>query len=151
MTPLPELLQKCRQQGLKLTPQRIAIFEALLLHPGHPSAEEIYEEVHGRFPTVSFATVYNTLQRLTEMGEVHEIVVHELRRRYDANSHPHQHAVCRECRRIVDVSLEGSEAMRQLASADLSGHGFSVETVAVEFTGLCDACRGGGAGPFAAG
>lgn len=155
MLQLPELLGRCRTRGVKLTPQRVAIFESLIGHPGHPSAEEVYQDVLVRYPTLSFATVYNTLQLLTKLGEVREIIVDELRRRYDANVGPHQHAVCRHCHRIVDVRLSeermDSAFWTRLAEPDLRAHGFVVESASVEFSGLCGACAAGapavGAGP----
>jgi len=134
----------CRGRGVKLTPQRLAIFEYLGRHPGHPTAEEVYRDVLARYPTLSFATVYNTLELLAEMGEVRKVIVDELRRRYDVNTEPHQHAVCRQCRRIVDVREEeigGGELLRQaLEQVDLSARGFIVEGASVEFAGLCGEC-----------
>jgi Fur family peroxide stress response transcriptional regulator len=136
-------MARCRSRGVKLTPQRLAIFERLARHPGHPTAEEVYQAVLQRHPTLSFATVYNTLELLAEMGEVRKVIVDELRRRYDVNTEPHQHAVCARCRRIVDVSEDeiGGELLRQLVEqVDLSAHGFTVQGVSVEFTGLCGEC-----------
>ena len=143
MQPLPQLMTRCRGRGVKLTPQRLAIFEYLARHPGHPSAEEVYRDVLARYPTLSFATVYNTLELLAEMGEVRKVIVDELRRRYDVNTEPHQHAVCRQCRRIVDVREDeiGGELLRQaLEHVDLSARGFIVESASVEFAGLCGEC-----------
>lgn len=144
MQPVPQLMARCREQGVKLTPQRLAIFEYLARHPGHPTAEEVYRDVVSRYPTLSFATVYNTLELLAEMGEVRKVIVDELRRRYDVNTEPHRHAVCRQCRGIVDVREEeigGGEFLRQaLAQVDLSARGFVVEGASVEFAGLCREC-----------
>src|SRR5690349_17370346 len=107
MRALPELIEQCRGRGVKVTAQRIAIFECLLRRAehlegsrearfsGHPSAEEVFHEVQAGHPGVAFATVYNTLQLLRDLGEVREIIVDELRRRYELNPEPHQHAVCR--------------------------------------------------------
>ncbi len=147
MQPLPELMARCRGRGVKLTPQRLAIFEYLARHPGHPTAEEVYRDVLARYPTLSFATVYNTLELLAEMGEVRKVIVDELRRRYDVNTEPHQHAVCRQCRRIVDVredEIGGGKLLRQaLEQVDLSARDFSVEGASVEFAGLCGDCARG--------
>ncbi len=144
MEPLPELTARCRERGGTLTPQRLAIFEYLARHPAHPTAEEVYRDVLARFPTLSFATVYNTLELLAEMGEVRKVIVDELRRRYDVNTEPHQHAVCRQCRRIVDIhedEIGGGERLRRaLGQVDLSGHDFVVEGASVEFAGVCGAC-----------
>ena len=141
MLPVPALLQRCRELGVKLTPQRIAIFECLEQRQGHLSAEEVYQDVLQRYPTLSFATVYNTLQLLTEMGEVHELIVEELRRRYDVNTRPHHHAICRNCHGIFDVepALLGA-AWASPETVDLAGGRFRVETVSIELTGLCGAC-----------
>lgn len=151
MKPLPQLMAHCRARGVKLTPQRRAIFEYLAGHPGHPTAEDVYRDVLPRHPTLSFATVYNTLELLAEMGEVRMVIVDELRRRYDVNTEPHQHAVCRQCRGILDVREEeigGGELLRQaLAQADLRHRDFLVESASVEFSGLCGACRRAGPTP----
>jgi Fur family transcriptional regulator, peroxide stress response regulator len=144
MEPLPQLAARCRGRGVKLTPQRLAIFEYLARHPDHPTAEDVYRDVLERYPTLSFATVYNTLELLAEMGEVRMVIVDELRRRYDVNTEPHRHAVCRQCRRIVDVcehEIGGGELLRQaLERVDLSARGFVVEGASVEFAGLCGDC-----------
>lgn len=139
MRELSSLLGKCRERGIKLTPQRIAIFECLVQRGGHPSAEEVYQEVSARHPTLSFATVYNTLELLTELDEVREVIVDELRRRYDLNTEPHHHAVCRQCHRIVDVPA-GSDLLQGLSQVDLSGLDFRCETTEIQFTGLCGPC-----------
>jgi Fur family peroxide stress response transcriptional regulator len=142
MLPLPDLLQRCRAAGVKLTPQRIAIFECLECRRGHLSAEEVYQDVLRRYPTLSFATVYNTLQLLTGMGEVRELIVDELRRRYDVNTEAHHHAVCRECHRIVDVPLNLVSGALPDAGEKIDGCDFTIERVSVQFTGLCRACGG---------
>jgi len=144
MQPVPQLMARCRGRGVKLTPQRLAIFEYLGRHPGHPTAEEVYRDVLARYPTLSFATVYKTLELLAEMGEVRKVIVDELRRRYDVNTEPHQHAVCRQCRRIVDIredEIGGGELLRQaLKQVNLSAREFIVEGASVEFAGLCREC-----------
>jgi Fur family transcriptional regulator, peroxide stress response regulator len=144
MRSFDEVMTACRERGVRLTPQRLAIFDYLGRHPGHPTADEVYQEVLTRHPTLSFATVYNTLELLAEMGEVRMVIVDELRRRYDVNTEPHRHAVCRRCRRIVDVrddEIGGGDRLREaLARVDLRASDFTVETASVEFTGLCGAC-----------
>jgi len=144
MLSVPALLQRCRERGVKLTAQRIAIFECLAHRQGHLSAEEVYQDVLPRYPTLSFATVYNTLQLLTEMGEVHELIVDELRRRYDVNTAPHHHAVCRSCHRIFDVepAVLGT-AWAGPETVALADGGFRVEAVSIELTGLCGGCERG--------
>jgi Fur family peroxide stress response transcriptional regulator len=141
MIAVPELLERCRAAGVKLTPQRIAIFECLAARRGHLSAEEVYQDVLQRHPTLSFATVYNTLQLLTAMGEVREVILDELRRRYDVNTEAHHHAVCRVCHQITDVPLDAVGEAVASAGTRLPGSDFYVERVAIEFSGLCAACE----------
>lgn len=143
MPAVQALLEDCRTRGVKITPQRVAIFEALLHGEGHLSAEEVYGDVRRRYPSLSFATVYNTLQLLVEMGRVREVIVDELRRRYDVNTDPHHHAICRGCHRITDIRPEDAGPAGG-PSADLRAYGFHVESVAIEFTGLCSRCTAGG-------
>lgn len=143
MPAVRQLLADCRARGVKITPQRTAIFEALLHQEGHLSAEEVYHGVRERFPSLSFATVYNTLQLLVRMGRVREVIGDELRRRYDVNTEPHHHAICRSCHRIVDIRPEDAGLVGEPLSADLSRYGFLVEAVTVEFTGLCARCAAG--------
>ena len=152
MRPVADVMAACRERGVRLTPQRLAIFEYLGRHPGHPTAEDVYQDVLARHPTLSFATVYNTLELLAEMGEVRMVIVDELRRRYDVNTEPHQHALCRRCRRIVDVRDDeiggGDRLRRALSQVDLQASDFAVEAASVEFSGLCGACvRESGGGP----
>lgn len=142
MVSVPALLQRCRERGIKLTPQRIAIFECLAHRQGHLSAEEVYQSVLPTYPTLSLATVYNTLELLAEMGEVHELIVDELRKRYDVNTAPHHHAICRQCRRIFDVEPAAlGAAWAGPETMTVAGREFRVERFSVELTGLCGACE----------
>jgi Fe2+ or Zn2+ uptake regulation protein len=146
MLPTAELAKACRAQGLKLTPQRLAIFDCLHAHPGHPSALEMFQAVRRRHPTVSFATVYNTLEMLVRMGELREVTLAgELHRRYDRNTEPHQHAVCRQCGRVLDVALPeavpgGALWSAALREAKLDVHRFEADALRIEFSGTCAAC-----------
>jgi Fur family transcriptional regulator, peroxide stress response regulator len=138
---LPDFLDRCRARGVKATPQRIAIFECLQARGGHLTAEEVYEEVSQRQPTISFATVYNTLELLCELGEVRPVIVDELRRRYDVNPRAHQHAVCQRCHGIVDVDVAPEAVLRAiLPLVDAEQIDFRIEGAAVKFYGLCSTC-----------
>ncbi|MBT9168785.1 MAG: Peroxide operon regulator [Syntrophomonadaceae bacterium] len=66
-------MEKYKDIGLKLTPQRLAILDCLDGNKEHPSAEDIYKDVSKRFPTMSFATVYNTLEALRQRGGILEL------------------------------------------------------------------------------
>ena len=120
----------------KLTPQRAAILEFLEGNKTHPSAEDIYAAVHERFPMVSFATVYNTLETLKKMGMVWELNIDDERKRYDPNTNLHHHLICTRCRKVVDIHMEF-----ELEVPEGEAHGFDITGRHVEFYGLCPDCR----------
>jgi Fur family peroxide stress response transcriptional regulator len=69
---MEEVIKKYSGRGFKMTPQRIAILDFLEGNTGHPSAEDIYKEIKKKHPTVSFATIYNTLETLKKRREIVE-------------------------------------------------------------------------------
>jgi Fur family peroxide stress response transcriptional regulator len=129
-------MEKYRDRGLKLTPQRMAIFDYLEGNKEHPSAEDIFRAVSRKFPTMSFATVYNTLTALRDRGQLRELTIDPAKKRYDPDSSEHNHLICDSCRRVVDIETQ--------FNLDLPVHDrkeFTVHTNHVEFHGLCPVCR----------
>lgn len=129
-------MDKYRNIGLKLTPQRIAILDYLDGNKQHPSAEDIYKAIRKKFPTMSFATVYTTLSALKEKGSVLELTIGGGKKRYDPSTGSHNHMICVSCKKIIDIPVEFSldvpEAVKQ---------GFDVKHTHVEFHGLCPKCK----------
>src|SRR3972149_10413434 len=82
---MERIVSKYRGKGFKLTPQRIAILKFLEGNTCHPTAEDIYTEIKKRYPTVSFATVYNTVQVLKDKGELLEVTIDPARKHFDPN------------------------------------------------------------------
>jgi Fur family peroxide stress response transcriptional regulator len=128
-------MEKYRDIGLKLTPQRLAILDCLDGNTNHPSAEDIYRVVRRKFPTMSFSTVYNTLEALRQRGEVLELTVDPERKRYDPDTSEHHHLICVRCRKIVDVRADYSIRI----PAEVS-EGFEVIGNNIEFHGICARC-----------
>jgi Fur family transcriptional regulator, peroxide stress response regulator len=122
--------------GWKATPQRMAILEYLDGNREHPSAEAVYRAVSAKFPTMSFATVYNTLEGLRRRGGVRELTIDPAKKRFDPNTEPHHHLICVECRRIVDVHVDYG-----LAVPDPQREDFEIIGNHVEFYGRCSACK----------
>lgn len=121
---------------MKLTPQRIAILDYLEGNTRHPSAEEIYRAVSEKFPTMSFATVYNTMTALRQKSTVTDLTIDPDKRRYDPNTEPHNHLICTSCKKIVDIHID--------FNLDVPEHireGFDVTGNHVEFYGLCAQCK----------
>ncbi len=129
-------MEHYRDIGFKLTPQRIAILDFLEGHKGHPTAEDVYKAVARRFPTMSFTTVYNTLQALKERGRLAELSIEPGIRRFDPGRGPHNHLVCTRCRRIVDIHQS-----YRLTVSEKERAGFAITGSHVEFQGLCPSCK----------
>ncbi len=129
-------MEKYKKIGLKLTPQRIAILDCLEGNRNHPSAEEVYREVSRRFPTMSFATVYNTLEALRQRGSILELTIDPDKKRFDPNTESHHHLICTRCKRIEDV-----HARFDLAVPGAYRNGYQLTGNHVEFYGICPSCR----------
>lgn len=128
--------QKIKEAGLKLTPQRLAILDYLRDNLEHPSAEDIYKAILERFPTMSFATVYNTLETLREKGAIQELTIDPQKKRFDPNPRPHHHLICTKCRRILDIHID-----YQLHVPEEKKNGFEIVGNHIEFYGICPGCR----------
>src|SRR5262245_55173095 len=94
---------RLRASGLKLTPQRMAIVRELCADPTHPTAQELYERLRPALPTMSFATVYNTLDALASAGLCAALSLAPGPARFDPNMGDHHHAVCDRCGQVRDV------------------------------------------------
>lgn len=130
------LLERLRRRGWRLTPQRSAIAEVLNGEHVHMTAEEVLIAARERFPGVSVATVYNTLNEIVGLGEVLEVCPDEGRKRYDPNAtRRHQHLVCVDCGEILDVHVA-----RLPVLPDGERHGFEILDVEVVFRGRCERC-----------
>ncbi len=132
-----EQIEYYRRLGLKMTPQRLAILEYLEGNTSHPSAEDIFRHVGQQFPSMSFATVYNTLEALKERGLIMELSIDPDKKRFDPNTKPHHHLVCERCHKILDVFADFPvDLPREYAQ------NFKVKRYEVVFYGLCQECQG---------
>ncbi len=132
-----EMRERFRARGLKMTPQRAAIYQVLAGTTSHPTAEDLHRQVKRRYPMISPNTVYYTLGVLREAGLVHEVNYWRDRSRFDANISPHHHLICLGCRRIQDLA---DEALDRLSVSDRVKTEFEVTGHRVEFHGYCAAC-----------
>jgi Fur family peroxide stress response transcriptional regulator len=138
------MLSDLQRSGLKLTAQRIAIVRLFATDTSHPTAQDLFERLRPEFPSMSFATVYNTLDALARAG-LASIVRLPGRRgdaaHFDPNGEPHHHAVCDACGAVIDIAA-GSLAPTTSARARLRRHapGFRVRSVERTYRGLCARC-----------
>jgi Fur family peroxide stress response transcriptional regulator len=124
--------------GLKLTPQRLAILKYLENNREHPSAADIYKAVSKDFPTMSLATVYNTLRALKQVKDIQEISIDADKKRFDPETHEHNHLICVGCKKIVDVERRYSPDIPDAERQD-----FEILYTHVDFYGLCPECKDG--------
>ena len=140
-TRLGDLIDKLRERDYRITPQRLAILNILALSDGHPSAERIYDQIKGEFPTTSLATVYKTITVLKELGEVLELGFADAGSRYDGNKpFPHPHVICTKCGSIVDPQFS---KMEKMAAEMAKKSGFKITNHRLDFFGLCPKCQKG--------
>ena len=135
---MEKIIAKYKDKGLRLTPQRIAILKYLDGNTSHPTADNIYRDIKQTYPTLSFATVYNTLQTLREHGEVMEITIDPLRKHYDPNTSPHHHVICIRCNDLWDVFVDYSDVLKLPSNV---AKGIKTVGVHVDFYGLCKNCQ----------
>ena len=131
-----QLVARLRAEGGKVTPQRLYLFRALEHAATHPTAEELYAAVRADLPTLSLGTVYKTLGELVELGEVQTVECRDGRARFDPNTEPHAHLICRGCGRIEDAA---AEVVQVEAPADVGG--FHVTGRRVVLEGYCRRCH----------
>jgi Fur family peroxide stress response transcriptional regulator len=135
------IVQKLRDNGYKITPQRMAIVRVLARSEGHPSVEEIYGQIKNDFPTMSLATVYRNILLIKSLGEVLELGFPDGSNRYDGNKpYPHPHVICIKCKKIVDPSLESLEDMKKEVSEETH---FKILNHRLDFFGICSTCMTG--------
>ncbi len=123
-----------REVGLVPTIQRLAVLEWLSKTNLHPTADQVLSAVRKRFPSISRATVYNTLDALTKAGMVLRLSVDPTVSRYDADLKPHAHFRCRVCRKVYDIAVKDGDP------TGLNTDGHLVESIRTYAYGVCASC-----------
>src|SRR5208283_1695930 len=134
---MAEFAGRCRESGLAVTPQRLAVIRALLACTEHPRADAVCAIVRREHPHISLATVHRTLETLCEIGEARKVTTLHDSARYDGNITPHHHVVCVKCRRIRDIEIPRLD--RLLAGKSELGE-FTVLGSSLEIHALCEDC-----------
>ena len=103
---IEEIINRLKEAGYKLTPQRIAICKLILESKNHPSADWVFKTLKPSFPSISLATVYKTIQLLTELRLIQEVGIDEGKIRIDPNQSLHLNLICTKCGNIIDYITE---------------------------------------------
>jgi Fur family transcriptional regulator, peroxide stress response regulator len=124
--------------NLGLTKQREVVLQVIRAAEHHLTANEVFEGAKRLLPTISFATVYNSLRFLKDAGYINEIHFgFSGANRFDAKTERHDHAICVKCGKLADIDLEMPEELVR-AAARLSN--FKLESVELTLRGLCPEC-----------
>ncbi len=135
-----EITEQMKAKGLRITPQRFAVYANLLSRQDHPTVDDILTEINRELPIASKASVYSALTVLREVGLVREVLLDEGVTRYDAKVEAHHHFVCDNCGQIEDLDWQifGHLQMAQLPP------GYQVSAYEITVRGNCDRCSSKG-------
>ena len=126
---------KLSQAGLKITPQRIAVLEAVVELRNHPTAENVIDFIKTNHPNIATGTVYKTLETFVEKGLIKKVKTDRDIMRYDAMTEPHHHLYCSGSDRIVDFS---DPELQQLIEDYFASHkilNFKIEDIKLQIIG----------------
>ncbi len=134
-----EMIQALKQAGMRITPQRMAICDILAKSPEHPTAQMLFHQVRVKFPTLSLATVYNTLDRLVGMGLINVLgSAGDETAHFDADTSPHINLACITCHSITDVhSAHVPEIDYEVSQVS----GFKLLGARMMYYGVCPSCQ----------
>lgn len=122
---------------LKYSRQRESIKECLMNRHDHPTADTLYMSIRDTYPNISLGTVYRNLNLLVELGEIRKLCCGSGPDRFDADTHPHYHFICRECGEVQDLPMETSKHLAEAAQAHCCGR---IDSHITYFYGVCEAC-----------
>ena len=132
-----DISQQLRSNGYKVTPQRVAIYKALYNYVKHPSAEMIHSYLHEKYPSISLATVYKTMEIFGKIGLVTIIDVGAGSCLYDCVTTPHPHVYCLECGKVDDIlGIDLDELVNKAESISK----YQIKQTQIVFQGICDKC-----------
>ena len=118
--------------------QRNLILAAVQNGPHHPTAEQVYEQVHKQDAHISLATVYRNLNQLAENDIIKKIDHLDNQAHFDHTLSDHYHFICSECSCIIDIDCNIVSNLKQHL---LTQNGLSVDSIDLSFHGLCPECQ----------
>jgi len=134
MNDTKEIIRKITEQGLKVTPQRVAVYEALL-GMYHPTADDIYRKVLENLPGLSYTTVYNILDAFVLKNMAHRVKTDADVMRYDAITEPHHHLYCASSDRMEDYFDPELDELLKAYFARKKPSGFKISDIKLQLMG----------------
>lgn len=136
---IEEFIGKCRGVGLNVTPQRLSVFKAMMNDSSHPNPETIYKRIKEENPTISFATVYKTLETFEQKRIIKLVTPLHNTVRYDPMLKQHHHIVCVQCKKILDLDDEDLNQLHIPETVLEAGN--HLVDYSVQFNVICKDCR----------
>ncbi|MDI9497660.1 MAG: transcriptional repressor [Bacillota bacterium] len=126
---------------MRHTKQKERILQAVRTIPDHPTAEMVYDALKPTNPRLSLATVYRNLNLFSAQGKLLKLDIPSEPARFDANVHPHAHAVCDSCGMLFDIEIERYEDYLTDLKKHIETHSdFRISDITMQIRGLCGAC-----------
>ena len=126
-----------KEHGIRITPQRLGVYEILCNENKHLTAEEIYRKMKVNFPAISLATVYTVLELYSKKKLVREMRIAFDKSCFDGRMDSHHHFFCKKCAKIYDIDLHPCPSLQR---SEVNGH--QIEELQGYFYGICSNCRG---------
>ena len=132
-------MSKTAIQELGLTKQREVVLQVIRDSRAHLTANEVFVAAKDMLPSISFATVYNSLRYLKDAGHIAEIQFGNGASRFDGMTHRHDHALCTKCGKLVDIDMELPEELVRQAERECN---FTTDSIEFTLRGRCPDCAG---------
>ncbi len=129
-----EKIERLKEKGHTPTIQRMAVLEFMEGNLSHPSVEEVYQGLKAKYPSLSMATVYATLELLRDLGLLRELTILRSKVCYDSVIHAHHHFFCKVCGRVFDISVDCAIPKKDLIN------GNKVDEFQAYIYGTCSGC-----------
>jgi Fur family peroxide stress response transcriptional regulator len=130
-----EAVKKLKEKNIRITPQRVQIYNMLIKEKKHLTAEEIYEKIRRVIPAVSLATVYTALDIFKEKELIEEIRIRFDKSCFGARTDRHHHFLCRVCGKIFDIDIPPCPTLQKM---EVEGN--AIEELQGYFYGRCRKC-----------
>ncbi|MFC2138424.1 Fur family transcriptional regulator [Bacteroidota bacterium] len=137
---IEDIRNKFSEKGLKITPQRVVILEAIYKLNNHPTADNIIEYIRESHPNIAIGTVYKVLESLVENGLIRKVKTEKDIMRYDGIVEKHHHLYCSECDLIEDYMDEELDKLLQNHFKNKNIKGFKIEDIVLQIRGTYNKC-----------
>jgi len=137
---IENIKKRLSEKGLKITPQRMAILDAIYTLQNHPTAEQIIEFIRQKHPNIAKGTVYQVLDTFTANQIIRRVKTDRDIMRYDGILDNHHHLYCSECDLIEDFFDEELDELLNNHFKNKKINGFKMENIVLQIRGTFDKC-----------